>query len=211
MNTVLRPAGPLPARVYWVRRLVLLAVVVLVGVVVWALVPRGGGGEDPAADGEGDPSVTAVPDDASGEDAADGEGGEDTTDGAPAPCSAEDLTVTLAADADSYGADRSPTFTVTFTNTGSQSCVVDAGAANQALVVTSGSDRIWSSADCPADGGTRTLLLAPGAQDQDLVAWGRVRSDETCSEGLPAPRPGTYTAVASLGGAQSGSVVFQLG
>lgn len=217
MNTVLRPVGPQPARIYWVRRLVLLAAFVAAVVLVVALAGRGGaadadgdsgavsasGSEDDGSEGSGDAGDET--------DGADGDADGAAADGAPAACAPQSLTVTLTADATSYAADATPTFTVSFTNTSSESCVIDAGAANQALVVTSGSDRIWSSADCPAEGGTRTLLLAPGAQDQDAIAWPRVRSDETCSTDLPAPRSGTYSAVAVLGGAQSGSVVFDLG
>jgi hypothetical protein len=89
---------------------------------------------------------------------------------------------------------------------------VDAGLANQALVITSGADRIWSSADCPSEAsGERLLLMAPGAAEAMPVAWPRVRSAEGCAGDLPEPRPGTYTAVAVVAGVQSGQVVFELG
>lgn len=216
MRTVLRPVGPQPARVYWVRRMVVLAVLVAAVLLVWSFVSRGAAAD---ADGSGtgaDAGATGAEHgtDAEGADAADAaDTGTDgaAADGAPAACAPEALTVTLTTDATSYTGDAAPTFTMTFTNTGDTTCVVDAGGSNRSVLVTSGSDRIWSSADCAAEGGTRTLLLAPGAQEQDTVVWPRERSDETCSEGLPAPRPGTYTAVAVLGGAQSGSAVFQLG
>src|SRR5262245_45271723 len=46
MNTVARPRGPLPPRVYWVRRLALLAVVLLVG---WLMLRWIDGGDSGAA------------------------------------------------------------------------------------------------------------------------------------------------------------------
>jgi hypothetical protein len=53
MSSVLRPAGPLPARVYWRRRLVLLLILVLVIAVFWGLLSALGGspsvGSDPAS------------------------------------------------------------------------------------------------------------------------------------------------------------------
>jgi hypothetical protein len=55
MSTVVRPSGPLPARVYWVRRLLLIAIVLLV---ILAVVRVLGGGGDPAS-GE---SATVEPD-----------------------------------------------------------------------------------------------------------------------------------------------------
>jgi hypothetical protein len=81
------------------------------------------------------------------------------------------------------------------------------------VLVTSGSDRIWSSLDCAvegADGSERMLLLAQGAQEAAGVPWARVRSDETCTAGLPEPRAGTYHAIATLVGAQSADLVFTL-
>lgn len=42
MTTVIRPRGPLPRRVYWVRRLSLLVAVVLLAAFVWWLLPCGG-------------------------------------------------------------------------------------------------------------------------------------------------------------------------
>jgi hypothetical protein len=52
MSSVIRPAGPLPSRVYWVRRLLLLAILVLFLSVAWLMVGRVLGSADaPAATG----------------------------------------------------------------------------------------------------------------------------------------------------------------
>lgn len=224
MNTVLHPVGPRPARVYWVRRLVLLALaaalVTVLAVAVGAA--RGGaadgatpvagaaaGGDEGAAPSGG---ASAADTSAGEEEAAEDGPAEAGADNPGAACSPTGLTTTLTADATSYAAGVTPTFTVTLTNSGDAACTVDAGLANQSLVVTSGADRIWSSADCPADTpGERLLLMAPGAAETMPVAWPRVRSDEECSADLPEPRPGTYTAVAVVAGVQSGPVVFELG
>lgn len=225
MNTVLHPVGPQPARVYWVRRLVLL---LLAAVLVTTLALAVGAARGGAADGQGaadgasaagEGAQAAAPQDASddgtegtegtGDAGDDAEGAEDA---AAAACAPETLTTTLAADAPSYPAGATPTFTVTLSNTGDSACTVDAGLANQALVITSGADRIWSSADCPSEAsGERLLLMAPGAAEAMPVAWPRVRSAEGCAGDLPEPRPGTYTAVAVVAGVQSGQVVFELG
>jgi hypothetical protein len=224
MNTVLHPVGPQPARVYWVRRLVLLllAAVLVTGLALAVGTARGGAADGqgaadgaPAA-GAGEGAQGAVPQDA-GSEATDGteDAGDDaegTEDDAAAACAPETLTTTLAADAPSYPAGATPTFTVTLSNTGDSACTVDAGLTNQALVITSGADRIWSSADCPSEAsGERLLLMAPGAAEAMPVAWPRVRSAEGCAGDLPEPRPGTYTAVAVVAGVQSGQVVFELG
>jgi len=52
MSSVIRPAGPLPSRVYWVRRLLLLVVLVTAFSIAWWVVGRAfGGPSEPAADG----------------------------------------------------------------------------------------------------------------------------------------------------------------
>jgi hypothetical protein len=230
-NPVLQPVGSHPPSVYWVRRAVLLGALLLVVVLVVALVSaaRGGAAEDQAAGADAAASSTDGTTDGAGDDTADEAGdasadatGDSAAEGAESPqpepepaapsdCAPTDLTVTLESDAERYADGADPTFTVTFTNSSAETCLVEAGNGSQALVITSGSDRIWSSHDCPAvAGGSRPLLLPPGAQESGRVAWPRVRSDEKCSGELPEPRPGTYTAMAVMGGAQSGTVVFTL-
>ncbi|MDT0165979.1 hypothetical protein Q9R32_10450 [Actinotalea sp. AC32] len=224
MNTVLRPVGPQPSRVYWVRRLVVVGVLVAVAVLVVSVLsslrgrdaPATAAGEDTAAvAGAGDEGEAAdgaqggAAEDAATEDAGDADGADKG--GAPDACAVEALTTTLVSDAATYPAGSTPTFTVTLTNSSDKACTVDAGTANQSLVVTSGADRIWSSADCATTDGERMLLMAPGAQEVVQLAWPRVRSDEACTADLPEPRAGTYTALAVVAGAQSGQIVFDLG
>src|ERR1700712_3149234 len=57
MSNVIRPFGPLPTRVYWVRRLVLVGVVGLVVALLWWLV-SGLGGSSPSG---GSPNDAALP------------------------------------------------------------------------------------------------------------------------------------------------------
>lgn len=204
MSTVLRGLGPQPRWVYWFRRALVGLAAVLVLVLVWALFLRGdGGGEEPTAPTP--PADEAATDEPTGE--------ASTPADASRTCAASELQVALTADATSYPAGATPTFTVTITNTGTTGCTVDAGTASLDLLVTSGADRIWSSLDCAvqgAEGAERMLLLAPGAQEAAAVPWSRIRSDATCSSGLPEPRPGTYHAKATLVGAESNDLVFTL-
>jgi len=203
MSTILRPVGPQPARVYWLRRAVVVGALVLVVLLLWSMV-RGAGGGDAAADDAPDTAQATEP--VAEEPAEDG-------DDAARTCAAADLTLVVTADAATYAAGANPTFTVRITNTSDSSCTVDAGEKTRELLVTSGSDRIWSSLDCVADDAPeRVLLLPAGASDEPVsVAWPRVRSNEQCGEGLPAPRPGTYHVVAKLVGAESQPATFTLG
>jgi len=203
MSTVLRPAGPEPAQVYWTRRLLVLAGLILVVVLIWSVFSGLGGGN---GDAEGTTQDGA---------AADGVTQETPATDAPAArtCAAADLTLVVTKDAQTYAAGAQPVFTVVITNTSDSSCAVDAGEASRELLVTSGSDRIWSSLDCvAADAAERVLLLPAGGSDDPVsVTWPRIRSNATCGEGLPAPRPGTYHVVAKLVGAASEPAVFDLG
>lgn len=197
MSTVLRPVGPRPARVYWVRRLVVLVGVLLVLLGVWTLAGAlRGGAEEPAAPvagaGETEPADDAAP-----------------ADGRPGPCAAADLAATLVTPVRAYAEGESPTFTFAVTNSG-VACTVDVGSGNLVVTVTSGEDRIWSSADCREAPPAQVLLLDQGAQHQETVEWARTRTDEACTADLPAPRPGTYQAVAVFQGAQTAAAVFEL-
>lgn len=195
MSTVLRPVGPQPPRVYWVRRLVVLGLVLLVlALAVWAFASRGSD-SGAAADAQGD------------ETAAD----QDAPAGGPLACEPADLTVTLSSDARTYGADSRPVMTLSVTNASEAPCTVDVGSGNRVVTITSGSDRIWSSTDCAGDEGEALRLLDAGAVETVGVDWKRERSDPDCTAGLPEPRPGTYTAVASVLGVESETLVFELG
>jgi len=198
MSSVVRPVGPQPPRVYWIRRVL---VVVLAAAVVAGLVGLGTvlvgflgglGGDGSAAAPE--PSET-----------------ETSAAGSPASCGADDLMLALAADGQTYPEGALPQFTVSVVNDGTASCTFDASSANREVVVTSGADRIWSSADCQPDPEQDLLLLGVGTTAPATVTWNRERSAEGCPSGLPAPRPGTYKATATVAGVAVEPVVFTLG
>jgi hypothetical protein len=205
MSAVLHPVGPATPRVYWVRRLVVIGVVVVVVAVLWAVLSG-------VAKGAAETPADVAADDAAA-DAASGDGTEPAVVDAAAPqaCTAADLTLTLTTTTRAYVAPEAPVFAVAITNSGAASCTLDAGGTAQEIVITSGSDRIWSSADCPVESPERLLLLAPGDRDEVQVTWPRVRSAPGCTTGLPEPRVGTYSAVLTLLGAQSAAAVFDLG
>ena len=198
MSSVVRPVGPKPPRVYWIRRVL---VIVLAGAVVAGLVALvslvvgliGGLGDDGAAPAP-DPNPA-----------------ETTAAGSPAPCGADELRLTLAADGQTYPAGVLPQFTVSAVNDGTVSCTFDASAANREIVVTSGTDRIWSSADCQTDPEQDLLLLGVGTTAPATVTWNLERSAEGCPSGLPEPRAGTYKASATVAGVVLEPVVFTLG
>lgn len=189
----------LPARVYWVRRFVVLGIpLIIIAVVVWLFVGRDPG-EDPAGQGgtttEVEPEPTQTSTDSDG----------------VADCAPAVVALAMTADATSFAPGVSATFTVSVTNTGAEPCLVDAGEAQREIVITSGSDRVWSSRDCIAPGTeTRTLLLAGGQTDTTPFAWNRIRSAEGCPPDLPVPGAGTYSAQLNLAGVSAPASVFGL-
>jgi hypothetical protein len=180
-----------------VLAVVLVAAAFLVGKAV--LGRSGTGGDavaDPAAQTSTDPSVEPSP-------------SESAT--GPAACGPETVSITLTADQRTYAAGAQPVFTVTITNTSNASCKIDAGEAKREVLVKSGTDRIWSSLDClAADSPSRLLLLQAGARDETAVTWSRIRSAPGCAAVTATPKPGTYTAVATVAGVSSTAAVFDL-
>lgn len=234
MGTVTRPVGPLPPRVYWVRRFALLVVLVLVVVLVSVVVRAVTGSDAPAGDPPGAQSTAGAADDegtaddAPASDADDEAAADPDTDadepssapvvaesaaseGAATPeCTKADIALALRSDASTYRAGADPVFTLDVTNAGEAPCLVDVTADSRELLIVSGPARVWSSADC-VDPDARLLLLGPGQVDSQELTWTRERSDEKCSLKDVEAQPGTYRAAVSLLGQSTDELVFVLG
>jgi hypothetical protein len=220
MSTVLHPVGPQRARVYWVRRLVVVLLLVALATAAWAAASRllGAGGEASAASAAEQPAQDPADGEAASatgkNDSDEADEADDEADDAPSTpvdCVPDALQVTLTASGQIYDAATNPVLTATITNVGDVPCTVDAGDANREVLITSGPDRIWSSKDCATpETASRQLLLAAGAADAVEIAWDRTRTAVDCPPDLPAPRAGTYQAVSTLGTVSSVPVVFAL-
>lgn len=102
------------------------------------------------------------------------------------PCKDTDLVYTMSSAGTSFAGSERPEFEVMVVNTGKGSCTFDTGSLD--VRITSGSDRVWSSAKC-RHGGTGKKTLKRGVPHVDTIVWDRKR----CDGGNPA-RPGTYVA-----------------
>lgn len=200
-STARRPAPRPPQRVFWVRRLVVLGLplVVIVLLVVWLT----GRGDAPAGPPQAEPTAAGAPTPEP----------EPSTDPGGVPeCVPAQLALVVAPGGEAFPAGADPTFEVSVTNSGPAPCLVDAGDAHREVVVTSGQDRVWSSRDCvAADAEPRTLLLVGGQSDVTQLVWPRTRSAQGCPGGLPEPGAGTYSVTVALAGATSPAAVFGLG
>ena len=170
MSSVARPRGPLPPKVYWRRRIVVLAILLaLILILVIVFWPRGG---TPA------PGPTST--------------GGSTSTSAPTPspagtaggtCDPSRLAMTADTDKTEYAAGELPQLWFTLENKTSQACTMEIGGADMTYVITSpsgsGDEQYWSTADCMTTEAAAPVLvtLRPGVPvPSDQLSWPRTRS-----------------------------------
>lgn len=99
-------------------------------------------------------------------------------------------------------------FKVSLTNTAAEPCVLAVAASNVAVAVTSGKDRIWSTADCPAWVPTKTTTLAAQQAYVFELKWPGVRSTGGCKTTKATVSAGTYVAKATFTGSEPARLVM---
>ena len=115
------------------------------------------------------------------------------------PCSPEDVVVTPEARDPVGGSDV--VIALTFRTLESPACTFDVSAATVALNITSGSDAIWSTRQCPGAMPTTEVVARKDLATYVFVTWNGKRSDATCSRLTGWAYPGWYhVRVAALGG-----------
>ncbi|MEV0195527.1 hypothetical protein [Nonomuraea sp. NPDC050691] len=214
--------------VYWRRRMsVLIAVLVVVAVVAWACSSGSDGpqrsssaesstSESPSADPllaglrtlalgtatptpQPSPSRAATPAVADARPAREGQ-----------PCAEGDLVLSLQGKQDVYTGGAWPNFLVTLVNTGPVMCRADVGPRALEIRITSGEDRIWSTADCVSGPAAELRELERGIPYVRTLDWDRRRSSDDCRTTPATALPGTYVAVARMGKLRSPKGVFHL-
>ena len=216
--------GPHPSRVYWRRRVVLIApVLIILFTLVSCLVSRGSG--------DGEARLAGVPSSATAQAstpalASAGAGSapptsETAESGAqlPAPTSASasatcaDTSLVLSAVA-SNGTVRIGSYAamhLLVKNASGVACERDLGSAQQELRILSGTTKVWSSDDCStrADAAAATSVrkIQPGGTFDFYIKWGGTTSSSGCVTGAPVT-PGKYSLVARLGTLESKPVAF---
>ena len=200
-NTVLRPVGPEPPGVYWRRRATLLvAVAVVVVLLAWAC--AGGSGGHPPARATDTPTQTPQPTSSPSATSA------RTT--VPS-CRTADLKVAAGTDATTYPAGSTPRLSATLTNVGDHTCRFNSSPSARNWTILSGSDRVWSTADCPQSHLVATARLRRGRSVTYVVRWDRHRSTRGCASPGPAAQPGTYRLYVTIDRITSAAAIFRLG
>ncbi|NDI48833.1 MucR family transcriptional regulator [Goekera deserti] len=232
---MLHPVGDLPASVYWRRRALLLAVVlVLLAGLAWLLTSVTGGEPEvtaaPAgASSSASPSDTPaleqvlpslasvqVPTAQTGSTAAPDTGApapttEPPPPAAPGPCGDDALTVDVAPTPAQAPVGSRPTFELVVTNTGSVPCVrsLDGGVQEIQMFDSSG-QRVWGSNDCFPESTSDTRTLAPGEAVRLPLTWSGLSSAPGCSSARVTLPAGQYVLRGRLDTKTGADAAFSL-
>jgi hypothetical protein len=223
---VLHPVGPLPAVVYWRRRLLVLGCAVgLLGGGGWvttaamgsgpedgtaAAAPTGPAPAPPVLDQlvpslaavelpTTTPTPTGVP-----EPVPPGpvEGG---------PCTDDMISVEVRSDPASTPVGSKPTFHLVVTNVAPVSCVRTLDKGLQEVVLLDGAGtRLWGSNDCFPEASSDVRTLAAGEAVDFPVLWSGLGSEPGCAGDRAALPPGQYVLRARLDAKTSGDAALTL-
>jgi hypothetical protein len=216
--------GRLPQRVYWFRRaFALVCLAIIIALLMWVVSLIGGPKTATPAVTRAAPATTRTPSppdslEATGLPApasmtaatATNQPTDASATGAPAPAACDPGILTLSiAGPGAVKAGATQPFTVTVTNSGSDACTFTFDS-RFTLKIVSGTDEIWSTADCGQWAPTGSQALAVGATATWQSTWDRHRSQATCKSVATTLKTGTYVATAAYTGASSAQLVFLL-
>lgn len=204
MGSLLHPVGPEEPRVYWVRRslvaVVVLALVVGVAWLVWpresvisAVPPPTSPSVTPSVSTTSTPSPSPSP-----------------TPTGPVACDPTLMKLGVAGFQKVKVGAKNTAFTLTVTNNTKVACVLTISPKTYKLTVTSGKDRIWSTADCEKWLPAKETVVEAGVSHEFSVTWTLRRSSEGCKLAKDKLKPGTYVATASLDGKVTAKQPLQL-
>lgn len=122
------------------------------------------------------------------------------------PCTTGDIAVLAVTDKETYGGSDRPKVSISLTNEGLESCLMDVGTATQVFEISSGEDVWWRSTDCQSESSNHVVQLEPGqtVSSSTPLEWDRTRSHvDTCDGDRPRARAGYYNLTVSIGGMQA--------
>ena len=228
MATTVRPRGPLPARVYWTRRVVVLAVPLLLVIVLARLLGGSSDGKDPSAGRATQAGATVAetpatsPAPTAGPMAEEQSGGkkgkkkrtQETVPPEPVlaeptgPCTDSDIVATPVITSAPGGADIA--IQINLRTKVAEACTWQASPTTMTVTITSGDDYIWSTRECPAAIPPQDVVIRQAVDAPVVVTWSAKRSDETCSNRTAFAMPGFYHVEAAALGGDGTDVQFEL-
>lgn len=218
MSTLARPTGPLPPAVYWRRRILALAVALLLVLGIGRVLSWGSDGQEGAqgttVSGKptGDPTVGAstepdTPDRTRTRTA------KPTKTKTPlvepdGPCQPSDVLIEPAV-TQVHAQDVIPLKLSVGTRT-SPACIFAFDSRHVTLKISSGKDLIWTSVECPRQVPSRELVLRSTERVKVTFEWSGRRSDEGCTSTTDWALPGYYHLSSSALGGEPADDQFEL-
>lgn len=222
MSSLLHPVGHLPPSVYWVRRALALALLLILVIALFQVF--GGGDPKPAASAGpvGSPSSAAPVSTLSPSPGGSASPGGSSTSSTPRAqesrqprndsgrCTGSMVRVEVQPAARRVSSGRPLNFQVQLSTLRRDGCAAVVDATRLVVTVMSGKDRIWTSAHCVKAVSRATLALS-AKEATSTVAWNGRRSAAGCPTTSPAARPGTYVVQAAYDGRASVQQAFLVG
>lgn len=219
MTSMTRPRGPLPARVYWVRRAVVLGVVFVLVFGVTRLFA--GGSEEPTASQVSGESTSSEPGERSQDGSEAKESGKKAkknkkakkpkkTLAAPdGPCAPTEVSVGSTLRKAPAGGPQIPI--PLEINTDREACTFVVSQRTVALKITSGDDLIWSSQHCGKVLGSHDVVVRRAKPATVTVNWNGLWSSAGCpTDEKKWAMPGGYHAVSAPFGGEPVDQYFEL-
>jgi len=219
--------GPLPARVYWTRRIMVLGTALLL---VFAIARLLGDGSDASSSGSGDKASLSADSSSSSAPTGDptlsltpsqstsGKGAapiQTPTSQAPVlavpegTCAGSDIAVTPSVENAVGG--RDVTIVLQLRTMSSPACTWRVSADTLTLGITSGDDAIWSSRECRRAIPRQDVVVRKDVTTEVSIVWKDAkRSDEECSALTDWASAGWYHATAAAVGGEPSDVQFEL-
>ncbi len=225
MSTVTKPRGPLPPRVYWTRRLLVLGLALALVFGISHLLggsptksdnpsarPAAAAAGSPTSDGSlagPTPNVTEAGG-AKGTPKSNKPGKVKTPLAMPTgPCLDSDVQVVPSVDGEAF-AGRDVVITLNLQTGESLACNWQVSPESVVLKLTSGSDRIWSTQDCPSAVSEQSVVVRKDHVTKAHVTWSGQRSDDECTRTTDWAQPGYYHAEAAALGSEPQDRQFKL-
>lgn len=204
---------PLPRAIYWRRRFLLLAVVLLV---VWLVVRLWPGGSDdarpaaapsPSASASGSATASPTPSPTPSR-SAQSDAQVTLTDTSTA-CTPESVRMTPTVPEDQL-ARQAVRVELLISTTAKKGCTLDPGDTDLIAVIKSGDTAVWDSTVCKTALLDESVALSPGWATAASARWSGRGSGPACSPREGWASPGTYTLrIGTLGG-EPGATTFKL-
>jgi hypothetical protein len=207
--------GPLSPRVYWRRRALVVGLAVVL-VVIFARVL--GGGSDGSSDDDGVAEQAAgSPTSAPTDDPTRKQGGKNKPTKTPTttpmpeptgPCLEDDILVQPVVEQAVAGTDVM--IGLELRTRTAEACTWQVSSSHLTLKVTSGSDDIWASRECPRVVPVKDVVVRQDFTTKVGVVWNGRRSDTGCTRDTDWALPGYYHVAAAPLGGEPAEAQFQL-